>query len=52
MPLPSPGDLPEPAIEAGLPTFQADALTSESGGKPTREAHEGIYIKMVNIDDY
>ena len=37
VPLPSPGDLPDPAIELGSPTFQADALTSEPGGKPTRE---------------
>ena len=26
---PSPGDLPDPGIEPGSPTFQADALTSE-----------------------
>ena len=28
---PSPGDLPDPGIEPGSPTLQADALTSEPG---------------------
>ena len=34
VPFPSPGDLPDPGIEPGCPTFQADALTSEPPGKP------------------
>ena len=34
LPLPSPGDLPDPGTEPGPPTFQADALTSEPPGKP------------------
>ena len=29
LPFPSPGDLPDPGIEPGSPTFQADALTSD-----------------------
>ena len=29
LPFPSPGDLPNPAIEPGFPTLQADALPSE-----------------------
>ena len=33
LPLPSPGDLPDPGIEPGSPTLQADALLSESPGK-------------------
>ena len=33
LPVPSPGDLPDPAIEPS-PTFQADALPSELPGKP------------------
>ena len=36
VPFPSPGDLPNPGIEPGSPTFQADALTSEPPGKPGR----------------
>ena len=31
---PSPGDLPNPGIEPGSPTFQADALTYEPPWKP------------------
>ena len=34
VPLPSPGDLPDPGIEAGSPALQADALPSEPPGKP------------------
>ena len=34
LPCPSPGDLPNPGIEPGSPTLQADALTSEPPGKP------------------
>ena len=31
---PSPGDLPDPDIEARSPTLQADSLPSEPPGKP------------------
>ena len=31
---PSPEDLPNPGIEPGLPTLQADTLPSEPQGKP------------------
>ena len=34
LPFPSPGDLPNPGIEPRSPTLEADALTSESPGKP------------------
>ena len=35
LPLPSPGDLPDPGIEPGFPTLQADFfLPSELPGKP------------------
>ena len=34
LPLPSPGDLPDPGIESGSPAFQEDALTSEPPEKP------------------
>ena len=34
-PFPSPGDLPDPGIEPGSPTWQADALLSEPPGKLT-----------------
>ena len=32
LPFPSPGDLPNPGIEPGSPTLQADTLTSEPPG--------------------
>ena len=35
VPLPSPGDLPNPGIEPLSPAFQADALTSEPAVKET-----------------
>ena len=35
LPFPSPGDLPNPAIEPGSPTLQADSLQTELPGKPT-----------------
>ena len=34
LPLPSPGDLPNPGIEPRYPALQADSLLSESPGKP------------------
>ena len=36
---PSPGNLPNPWIEHGSPTLQADSLPSESPGKPTIKRH-------------
>ena len=33
LPVPSPGDLPDPGIKPGSPAFQTDALTSEKPGK-------------------
>ena len=35
LPFPSLGDIPNPGIEPQSPAFQADALTSESSGKPS-----------------
>ena len=34
LPLPSPGDLPNPGIKPGSPALQADTSLSESPGKP------------------
>ena len=34
LPVPSPGDLPDPGIEPKSPTLQADSLLPESLGKP------------------
>ena len=35
LPFPSPGELPNPGIELGSPTLQADSLQSELPGKPS-----------------
>ena len=34
VPIPSPGDLPNPGIEPGSPALQADSLPSKLSGKP------------------
>ena len=34
LPVPSPGDLPDPGTEPGSPAFQADSLPFEPPGKP------------------
>ena len=39
LPFPSTGDLPNPGIEPGFPTLEADALTSEPPGKIYRVHH-------------
>ena len=45
LPFPSPGDLPNPGIEPGSPTFQADVLISE----PPRKGCVGIQpLKFVS----
>ena len=38
LPFPSPGDLPNPGIEPGSPTLEADALTSEPPGKRNKQS--------------
>ena len=43
LPFSSPGDLPDPGIEPGSPTFQADALTSEPPGK------ERVILDILHI---
>ena len=37
LPLPSPGDLPDPGIKPGSPTSQADTLLSEPPGNPPNQ---------------
>ena len=43
LPFPSPGDLPNPGIEPGSPTLQADTLPSEP---PRKSPVVHIYIYM------
>ena len=47
VPLPSPGDLPNPGIKPGSPTFQADALTSKPPGKLENKRFKLVSIRMV-----
>ena len=51
LPFPSPGDLPDPGIEPGSPTLQADALPSEPPGKITSNMAEetGFKVSLENI---
>ena len=51
LPLPSPGDLPDPGIEPRSPALQADALPSEPPGKPSGRVvfvyfHMWVLIRM------
>ena len=41
LPIPSPGDLPDPGIELRYPALQADSLLSEPPKKPHAAATEG-----------
>ena len=44
LPFPCPGDLPDPGVEPGSPTLQADALQSELPGKPiSQNSRAGIW---------
>ena len=48
LPVPSPGDLPDPGIEHRSPELQADSLPSEPPGKP-KTPHEGILIPLFHM---
>ena len=50
LPFPSPGDLPGPGIEPGSPTLEADALTSDSPGKP-RLVCSLLYLILIKCLD-
>ena len=43
LPFPSPGDLPNPGIEPGSPTLQADSLSSEPA------VNGGDHVKLEGI---
>ena len=48
LPFPSPGDLPNPGIEPGSPTLQADALPSEPPGK-LKNTGVGCHVLLQGI---
>ena len=47
LPFPFPGDLPDPGIEPGPPTMQADALPSEKPGTTGQKLDYSILIKLA-----
>ena len=64
LPLPSPGDLPDPGIVPGSPELQADTLPSEPPGKPPKSKEEvkldtswraalrlspGVHVTMLQV---
>ena len=65
LPFPYPGDLPDPGIELGSPTLQADSLPTEPPGKPSilvsslnqknvildfiHEAHISLQVELGNL---
>ena len=46
LPFPSPGDLPDPGIQPGPPTLQADSSLYEPPGKPVGVWGQGLWIKV------
>ena len=53
LPFPSPGDLPDPGIEPGSPTLEADALTSEPPAKEgCMQTCRVKSSKCVHFSDY
>ena len=51
LPLPSPGDLPNPGIEPGSLALQADTLPSEPPGKPFRWQQLPSILRMRDFPD-
>ena len=47
LPLPSPGDLPDPGMKPGSPALQADILPSEPPGKPLHTIPLPIQIQFL-----
>ena len=50
--IPSPGDLPDPGIERGLPALQADSLLTEPPGKHTKKQRHHFANKGLNSQSY
>ena len=50
VPLPSPGDLPDPGIELRSPALQADTLPSEPSGKPLLSDLRPMMLQTVGHD--
>ena len=50
LPFPSPGDLPDPGIESGSPTLQADSLQSELPRKAN--LFQLIFLQEIVLEVY
>ena len=49
LPFPIPGDLPDPAVEPGPPSLQADSLLSEPAGEPKNGRKYFTHMEGDNI---
>ena len=49
LPVPSPGDLPDPGIESGSPALQADSLLTELLGKPANAGNTSKFVQKVTM---
>ena len=47
MPVPSPGDLPDPGVKPGFPAFQADSLLFELQERPSELPGELVKIQIA-----
>ena len=52
LPFPSSGDLPNPGIEPGSPSLQADALLSEPTGKPSVNSNLQTSLRDFTYRDW
>ena len=46
LPCPPPGDLPDPGMQPGSPTLQADSLPSEPPRKPRIQFYRSLFLMM------
>ncbi|XDB48069.1 hypothetical protein AB1E18_001653 [Capra hircus] len=52
LPLPSPGDLPNPGIEPRSPALQANSLPTGLQGKPRTQREKAAVIAQVQFSDW
>ena len=52
LPFPAPGDLPNPRIEPGSPTSEADTLSSEPPGKPESTSRAAVIHELTHVSDF
>ena len=50
LPIPSPGDLPNPGIKPTSPAWQVDSLSSEPPGRKEKESFESRNMHGIHID--